>query len=233
MEENWTEKDVIGALRAEASKSAHCIVEPAAFMGGMGARARSIAYCEDGSTPTLKSALSGGNTVPDVVYALQGNGIDRSDTAGCNGKGWREDAMYTLNTIDRPAVVYPDTARTLAARHDSSPCVDRGQNVVAIDCRNMVGNEEVSATLQAKSNGGQSLNYQNPVVYRNGGYGDMVEGVGTLRANGGDAGGGPRVSSLSVFDARGNGDGAIAPTMTGDHENRVTDYTAVLVERHE
>lgn len=38
------------------------------------------------------------------VYCLQGNGIDRADTAGCNGKGWREDQSYTLNTIDRPAV---------------------------------------------------------------------------------------------------------------------------------
>lgn len=41
-----------------------------------------------------------------VCYCLQGNGIDRADTAGCNGKGWREEASYTLNTIDRPAVVY-------------------------------------------------------------------------------------------------------------------------------
>ena len=38
------------------------------------------------------------------VFCLQGNGIDRADTAGCNGKGWREDVSYTLNTIDRPAV---------------------------------------------------------------------------------------------------------------------------------
>ena len=38
------------------------------------------------------------------VYCLQGNGIDRADTAGCNGKGWKEDISYTLNTIDRPAV---------------------------------------------------------------------------------------------------------------------------------
>jgi len=129
--------------------------------------------------------------------------------------------MYTLNTIDRPAIAfqqnqrdevrdmgeqagaltaqpgvhnqnylcYPDKARTLAARHDSSPCVDRGQNVVAIDCRNMVGNEELSATLQAKNEGGFSLNYVNPICYRNSGYGEMVEGIGTLRANGGDAGG--------------------------------------------
>lgn len=36
---------------------------------------------------------------------MQGNGIDRADTAGCNGKGWTEDVSYTLNTIDRPAVM--------------------------------------------------------------------------------------------------------------------------------
>ncbi len=39
-----------------------------------------------------------------TIFCLQGNGIDRAGTAGCNGKGWREDACYTLNTIDRPAV---------------------------------------------------------------------------------------------------------------------------------
>ena len=33
-----------------------------------------------------------------------------------------------------------------------------------------------------------------------------------------------------VYDARGNGNGDIAPTMTGDHQNRVTDYTAVVCE---
>ena len=38
------------------------------------------------------------------IYCLQGNAIDRADTAGCNGKGWKEDASYTLNTIDRHAV---------------------------------------------------------------------------------------------------------------------------------
>ena len=38
------------------------------------------------------------------VWCLQGNGIDRADTAGCNGKGWAEGKCYTLNTIDRPAI---------------------------------------------------------------------------------------------------------------------------------
>ena len=32
-----------------------------------------------------------------------------------------------------------------------------------------------------------------------------------------------------IYDARGNGDGATSPTITGDHENRVTDYTAVCI----
>lgn len=71
----------------------------------------------------------------ETVYCLQGNGIDRADTAGCNGKGWRENQSYTLNTIDRPA----------------------------------------------------------------------------------------------VYDARGNGDGKTVCTLTGDHQNRVTDYTALCI----
>ncbi len=34
------------------------------------------------------------------------------------------------------------------------------------------------------------------------------------------------------YDARGNGDGAHCPTLIGDHENRVTDYTTVFVMAH-
>ena len=43
-------------------------------------------------------------------YCIQGNCIDRADTAGCNGKGWAEDVCYTLNTIDRPAVAIENKA---------------------------------------------------------------------------------------------------------------------------
>lgn len=56
---------------------------------------------ESNINPTLRAANTGA-----VVYCLQGNGIDRAETAGCNGKGWREGASYTLNTVDRPAVAY-------------------------------------------------------------------------------------------------------------------------------
>ena len=36
-----------------------------------------------------------------------------------------------------------------------------------------------------------------------------------------------------VYDARGNGDGDTAPCVTGDHNGHISDYTAVLVEKHE
>lgn len=134
--------------------------------------------------------------MPDVCYAIQGNMVDRDTNQ--NGPGYMVDDCPTLNTVDRHAVCFPETARALTARHDSSPCVDRGQNVVALawansgnaglsegdvaptikaarngepavcalDCRNMTGNEELSGTLQAKNDGGFSLNFVNPVVYR-------------------------------------------------------------------
>ena len=35
-------------------------------------------------------------------------------------------------------------------------------------------------------------------------------------------------NEIAVFDARGNGEGGVCPTITGDHENRITDYTAIL-----
>lgn len=53
-------------------------------------------------TAEKSGTLGTGND--QTVFCLQGNGIDRADTAGCNGKGWKADESYTLNTIDRPAV---------------------------------------------------------------------------------------------------------------------------------
>ena len=68
----------------------------------------------DDKAPTLTAAAGmSGNNQP--VICLQGNGIDRSDNAGCNDKGWKEDTSYTLNTIDRPAVAYQDKVGSLCA----------------------------------------------------------------------------------------------------------------------
>ena len=63
---------------------------------------------EEGERPSASTERgareSGAGIGQKSVFCLQGNGIDRADTAGCNEKGWREDVSYTLNTIDRPAV---------------------------------------------------------------------------------------------------------------------------------
>ena len=56
-----------------------------------------------GSMNTYQAMGDGGAN--NVAICIQGNCIDRADTAGCNGKGWRDDDVsFTLNTIDRPAV---------------------------------------------------------------------------------------------------------------------------------
>ena len=60
-------------------------------------------YTVRNSASTIRSRDAKGGTV-DFVYCLQGNGIDRALTAGCNGRGWKENVSYTLNTVDRPAV---------------------------------------------------------------------------------------------------------------------------------
>ena len=140
-----------------------------------GCREVEIAKTLDTSPPD-PAKNQGGIAIVEPAFCIQGNTIDRADTAGANGTGVKEDVCYTLNTIDRPAVAF------------------------ALDCRNMTANEELSATLQAKGNGGQSLNYINPVA------------------------------EPLIYDARGNGDGITSPTMTGDHNSRVTDYTAITLQ---
>ena len=62
-------EDITSCLRAQ--DHGHPPVICAAFMGGQGARARTIAYRSDGTVPTLKSSPSGTNTVPDVVYCFE------------------------------------------------------------------------------------------------------------------------------------------------------------------
>jgi len=56
---------------------------------------------------TLNARMgTGGNQVPVISYAIQGNTIDRQLQNGANGKGVLEEKSYTLNTIDRHAVAH-------------------------------------------------------------------------------------------------------------------------------
>lgn len=157
-------------------------------------------YQPDGVYPTLPAMDCGGANNQAVIYALQGNGIDRAETAGCNGRGWREDVCYTLNTIDRPEI-----------------CFKAGQGAKA---RSMGESEKVAPTLGSEAGGNSVPSVCYPQVAR------------TLTA---EADASPcidRGQNIVCYDARGNGDGAHVTTLTGDHENRVTNYTAVTVYRN-
>lgn len=113
-------------------------------------------FHEEGVAKTLQAGgvdptcNQGGNVIVQPVICLQGNGIDRADTAGCNGRGWREDVSYTLNTIDRPAVCYDMTHA----------------NDVIRDCG------EVSPTLQGRMGTGGN---QIPLTFANQGFGGIIE----------------------------------------------------------
>jgi len=122
-----------------------------------------IREASDGIVPTLKARMgTGGNQVPVIQKAY------------CVGNGQLNQAKLsekvgTLNCIhDQQAVMIPygsesnpEKGNTLLAKCQLSYRKDI-DNIVAVDCRNLCENE-MSATLQSKNQGGYSLNYQNPV----------------------------------------------------------------------
>lgn len=164
---------------AEISKNGKCPTITAAA-GMSGNNQPWVCYeARDNGDGKTAATITGDheNRVTDYsnVVCLQGNGIDRAETAGCNGKGWKEDVSYTLNTIDRPAVAYAmqgfgdykesDQASGLKAR-DFKDATDLVCETAGVDCRNLTESPELYPTLQAKPNGGQSLNFSGAVRTR-------------------------------------------------------------------
>lgn len=115
------------------------------FMAGQGAKAGGVAYSED-TAPTLKSVNSGGNTVPTV----------------CVFENHAQDSRIT-----GPLDVFPTVSRKWGTGGNNT--------ALAVDCRNDAVNVELSATPQAKSDGGTSLNYVDPVCYGYQSFGEYKE----------------------------------------------------------
>ena len=104
--------------------------------------------------------------VCEPTVCLEGNGNRPSHS----GNGWIEsDVMYTLNTIERHAVAYgigngQANQSFMEERTGALNCMHDQQAVCyGVDCRNFTEQPELYPTLQAKSNGGQSLNYSGAV----------------------------------------------------------------------
>ena len=158
----------------------------------------------EGPATGAESGAGGAGKDAGSVICLQGNAIDRADTAGCNGKGWKEDVCYTLNTIDRPAVcagldcltpwdcqskrVYSEAGvmPTLPAGENSS------QNQEAVLCAGFkLGNSEQARSIGYAEEQAPTLNAEcggnKPAVLCLNDQGGNVMGVshdvsGTLRA---------------------------------------------------
>lgn len=146
----------------------------AGFCPEVSAKARSVGYAEEqsptlraGPVPAIVYDARGngdGQTVNTItgdhnnritdytalcieeqpVYCLQGNGIDRADTAGCNGKGVCEDKCYTLNTIDRHAVCFPQQAYNKFIQEDIEATLKASGGTYGGGSENLVAEQSFS-----------------------------------------------------------------------------------------
>lgn len=152
-------------------------------------------------------------------------------------------AAYTLKIRSgcagggKGALVQTEKTKTLSTLQDQTlfqpvPILnDQGGGVMGVSYN-------VTGTLRAAEHGHQPIVFESnaqPVVLESNQIHATVTQTGicpTLPASMGLGGGYvPMVTERKIFDARGNGDGQIVPTITGDHENRITDYTAIAIER--
>lgn len=168
---------------------------------------------EDGKVQTLTSRMgTGGNNVPLLLKIR----------AGCEGGG-------------KGPLIQTDRSATLSCNNDQTLF----QPAESLDCRNIAVNPELSGTLQAKNNGGFSLNYINPVVYGicskdsnsmksdnpNSGFYE-AKTTRTLDANGGN----PSCNQGGMAVIEGNGS---RPSHRGDgYKESEVMYTLNATEQH-
>ena len=153
------------------------------------------------SSADAESGAGGAGKDAGSVICLQGNAIDRADTAGCNGKGWKEDVCYTLNTIDRPAVCAgfklgnSEQTRSIGYAEEQAPTLNAecGGNKPAVMCLNDQGGNvmgvthDVAGTLRAQEHGHQpavmAFDTTQITSKQNGSIPDFGKPCHTLNAN--------------------------------------------------
>lgn len=136
--------------------------------------------------------------------------------------------------------------RTSLSRYPD-PCIPTWQETTGAVGSRIAGNDRPVLVLNDQGGGVMGVSYNvtgtlrasehghQPIVLESNQIHATVSQTGicpTLSASMGMGGGYiPMITDRKVFDARGNDDGKIVPTITGDHENRITDYTAIAIER--
>jgi DNA (cytosine-5)-methyltransferase 1 len=154
---------------------------------------------------------SSGGAIPYTLKIRSGVEVDSGGRAAGKGALIQTDKTGTLSTVQDQYLFQP------VYGFDPQACRDVGQYVV----------ENMANTLTNGTNPG----WHNGVCYsidQGGGKSPVgtYEGVSPTLTRTND--GAPAVAY--TYDARGNGDGQRCATLTGDHQNRVTDYTSVVLE---
>lgn len=136
--------------------------------------------------------------------------------------------------------------RTSLSRHPD-PCIPTWQEFTEAAGSRIAGNDRPVLVLNDQGGGVMGVSYNvtgtlrasehghQPIVLESNQVHATVSQTGicpTLPASMGMGGGYvPMVTERKIFDARGNGDGQIVQTIESDHESRITDYTAIAIER--
>ncbi|MEQ2362373.1 hypothetical protein [Faecalibacterium tardum] len=150
--------------------------------------------------------------IQEPTYCISGNTVDRATNQ--NGTGVRENGGFTVNTVDRHAVAY----KVQVLNDQGGGKMDVSYDVVGTLRANAKGHDPIvldalpfdTTQLTSPQNG------SNPH------WGDPCHPLAASAHT--------PSAVVKVFDARESGDGQIVPTITGDHESRITDYTAIAVD---
>lgn len=130
-----------------------------AFSAGQGEKAGGVGWQEE-CAPSLKAAESGTNMTP-TVFDGRGNGDGQTV---CTTTGDHENRASDYTAIVVAMQGFGDFKESeIASTCKQRDYKDATDLVCCVDCRNGYENEELSGTIQSKENGGQSLNYINPV----------------------------------------------------------------------
>ena len=193
-----------------------------------GERAREVLFEREG----LQGYFADGRTPWKAVAGDAESGVGATDCTGeCvthtfqnTGQGWWNE--YGVGaTLRTPCGGYSTLANVVVKTVDCNILDDQGGQQIT------VRTDGKAPTLRAETHGnlpcvmeeagfkaGQSMD---------GGIGWQKECAATLAAQ--CSGTEPTVC-VKCYDARGNGDGQTVSTITGDHENCITDYTSVVCE---
>lgn len=150
--------------------------------------------------------------IQEPTYCISGNTVDRATNQ--NGTGVRENGSFTVNTVDRHAVAY----KVPVLNDQGGGKMDVSYDVVGTLRANAKGHDPIvldalpfdTTQLTSPQNG------SNPH------WGDPCHPLAASAHT--------PSAVVKVLDARGNGDGQIVPTITGDRESGITNYTAIAVD---